>query len=67
MSSLESVLSKKYPAKEHAKRVAAELQKSNVGASGVIYLEGQKTRMIEDNDEPQPFRYLPLAIESINY
>lgn len=51
-----AILSGKYPAKAHARKVAAYIQAQYPNAQGVIYLEGQKTRMIEDNDEPQPFR-----------
>ncbi|KAI9791073.1 MAG: hypothetical protein M1816_004304 [Peltula sp. TS41687] len=51
-----SILSEKYPAKAHARKVVEYIQNKHPGAGGVIYLEGQKTRMIEDNDEAQPFR-----------
>jgi Xaa-Pro dipeptidase len=57
MSSTEAILAKKYPSKDHARRVVAHIQKSKIDVSGVLYLEGQKTRMIEDNDETMPFRY----------
>ncbi|KAI9879450.1 MAG: hypothetical protein M1830_008497 [Pleopsidium flavum] len=50
------VLAGKYPAKAHAAKVAAYLKNKHHNVDGVIYLEGQKTRMLEDNDEPQPFR-----------
>ena len=56
MASVDSVLAGKYPAKAHAKRVVEYIKKSKPDAKGVIYLEGQKTQMIEDNDEAQPFR-----------
>ena len=56
MADFEAVLKGKYPAKSHAKRVAAYIQKKHPGANGVLYLEGQKTRMIEDNDGEAPFR-----------
>lgn len=46
----------KYPAKEHAKRVGDHIQASGFGPDGVIYLEGQKTRLIEDSDMAQKFR-----------
>jgi Xaa-Pro dipeptidase len=46
----------KYPAKAHARRVAVALRNLGQGDAGVIYLEGQKTRMIEDSDEEMPFR-----------
>ncbi|KAI9679660.1 MAG: hypothetical protein M1829_001622 [Trizodia sp. TS-e1964] len=52
----EIVLRGKYPAKAHAEKVAAYIKSRQPDAHGVLYLEGQKTRMIEDNDEPQPFR-----------
>jgi Xaa-Pro dipeptidase len=52
----EAVLTGKYPAKEHARRVAEYIKKKNPDSTGVLYLEGQKTRMIEDNDEAMPFR-----------
>ena len=57
MKSTDSVLAGKYPAKAHAANIASYLQRTHASAAnGLIYLEGQKTRMIEDNDEPQPFR-----------
>jgi hypothetical protein len=56
MASVDSILAGKYPAKAHAKRVVEYIKKSKPGAKGVLYLEGQKTQMIEDNDEAQPFR-----------
>lgn len=56
MVSVDSILASKYPAKAHARRVVEYIKKSKPDAQGVLYLEGQKTRMIEDNDEAQPFR-----------
>lgn len=56
MTTIDAVLAGKYPAKAHAKKVVEYLQKHKPDVSGIIYLEGQKTRMIEDNDEPVPFR-----------
>ncbi|RAL15023.1 aminopeptidase P family protein [Aspergillus homomorphus CBS 101889] len=56
MTSLESILAGKYPAKAHARRVAEGLQSRGHGSHGIIYLEAQKTRLIEDNDEAMPFR-----------
>lgn len=47
----------KYPSKDHARKVAARLRVTGRGNNGVIYLEGQKTIMMEDNDEVIPFRY----------
>ncbi|MCJ1451168.1 hypothetical protein MMC28_001503 [Mycoblastus sanguinarius] len=53
-----SVLEEKYPAKSHCRKVAQYLKPSlsQKDAPITIYLQGQKTRLIEDNDEPQPFR-----------
>ena len=56
-ASFEAILTGKYPAKFHARRVVEYIKKKNPDATGVLYLEGQKTRMIEDNDEAMPFRY----------
>ena len=56
MVDFEAVLKAKYPAKAHARRVIEYIRKKSPHASGTLYLEGQKTRMIEDNDEPMPFR-----------
>lgn len=48
----------KYPAKAHAQKVAEYLIFNNsVTGSATIYIEGQKTRLLEDNDQDQPFRY----------
>ncbi|KAI9756311.1 MAG: hypothetical protein M4579_003903 [Chaenotheca gracillima] len=56
MTSYKSVLAGKYPAKAHAQKVVEYMkqQQSNVG--GILYLEGQRTRMHEDNDQAQTFR-----------
>ena len=57
MNQQDSVLNGKYPAKAHCAKVAAYLKETvKDDRPARIYLEGQKTRMIEDNDEPQPFR-----------
>ena len=56
MIAVDSILAGKYPAKAHARRVVEYIKKSKPDAQGMLYLEGQKTRMIEDNDEAQPFR-----------
>ncbi|KAF4782858.1 metallopeptidase family M24 [Colletotrichum scovillei] len=52
----ETVLKGKYPAKEHALRVADYVKSKVPNASGVLYVEGRMTKMLEDNDEPEPFR-----------
>ncbi|KAI9894714.1 MAG: hypothetical protein M1814_002070 [Vezdaea aestivalis] len=56
MIPLEPILGKKYPAKAHAARVAEHLVNQSQARTGIIYLEGQKTHMIEDNDGEAPFR-----------
>ncbi|KAE8348167.1 putative Xaa-Pro aminopeptidase pepP [Aspergillus coremiiformis] len=57
MATVDAILADQYPAKSHARRVAALLQAHHGdSAPGVIYLEAQKTRLIEDNDEAMPFR-----------
>lgn len=65
-----SILKGKYPAKAHCAKLATYL-KEKIRHDGPtrIYLQGQKTRMIEDNDEPQPFRsaFRPPMVESDRY
>ncbi|EEP76062.1 hypothetical protein UREG_00910 [Uncinocarpus reesii 1704] len=53
---VDKILAGKYPAKQHARRVAEALKAAGQDGSGVIYLEGTKTRMAEDSDEAVPFR-----------
>ena len=53
---MDPILKGKYPAKAHAAKVAHYLKTKHGVEKGTIYLEGQKTRMQEDNDEPVPFR-----------
>ena len=58
MNQQDSILNGKYPAKAHCAKVAAYLKETvKDDRPARIYLQGQKTRMIEDNDEPQPFRF----------
>lgn len=57
MATLDAILAGKYPAKSHARRVAEHLKARGHDGPGIIYLEAQKTRLIEDNDEPMSFRY----------
>ncbi|KAI6772901.1 hypothetical protein HG530_003859 [Fusarium avenaceum] len=52
----EAVLKGKYPGKAHAKRVVDLIRKDVPDANGIIYLESQMTKMMEDSDEPEPFR-----------
>ena len=61
MDKNEEMLTGKYPAKAHAANVVAYLRRQESNINGVIYLEGQKTRMIEDNDEAMLFRYGPSS------
>lgn len=51
-----SILKGKYPAKAHAKRVVEYIRNKVPNATGVIYLESRMTKMLEDNDEAEPFR-----------
>ena len=57
MQETDDILKGKYPAKAHAKKVVHYLLSKGAASDGIIYLEGQKTRMIEDNDGEAPFRY----------
>jgi hypothetical protein len=61
MADYERVLQGKYPAKQHARRVVNQIRAKLPDASGVIYLEGRMTKLIEDNDEPVPFRWVPTT------
>lgn len=56
----ETVLKGKYPAKSHAKRVAQLLRDKNPDVNGIIYLEGRMTKLLEDNDEAEPFRCVTM-------
>lgn len=52
----EEVLKGKYPAKAHARKVADWIVAKGGDKTGTIYLEAQKSRLLEDNDEAAPFR-----------
>ena len=41
------ILKGKYPAKDHARRVAEYIVKHGGDSAGIIYLEAQKTKIIE--------------------
>ncbi|CAG8952639.1 hypothetical protein HYFRA_00009746 [Hymenoscyphus fraxineus] len=56
MESYETILKGKYPAKAHARKVVEYMRKKGKTVNGVLYLEGQKTKMIEDNDGEAHFR-----------
>lgn len=53
---VETILKGKYPAKQHARRVVEYIRAKKPDASGVIYLEGRADKLLEDSDEPVPFR-----------
>jgi Xaa-Pro dipeptidase len=52
----DEILSGKYPAKTHAKKVAEWILAKGGDKTGTIYLEGQKQKLLEDNDSEAPFR-----------
>ncbi|AEO68668.1 uncharacterized protein THITE_2090184 [Thermothielavioides terrestris NRRL 8126] len=52
----DAILQGKYPAKRHAQRVVEYIRSKVGNASGVLYLESRMTKLLEDNDEPEPFR-----------
>lgn len=52
----EAVLKGKYPAKSHAKRVVELIREKKPDATGVLYLEGRMTKLLEDNDGEEHFR-----------
>jgi Xaa-Pro dipeptidase len=56
MADYELVLEGKYPAKEHAKRVVEHIRTKVPEVSGVIYLEGRMSKLMEDTDQEEPFR-----------
>ncbi|KAI0190253.1 putative Xaa-Pro aminopeptidase pepP [Xylaria flabelliformis] len=53
---VETVLKGKYPAKAHAKRVVEYIRSKIPDATGVLFLEGRTDHLLEDCDEPVPFR-----------
>ena len=53
---VEATLKEKYPAKAHCRRVAKYLTDQGLPRDGVIYLEAQKTHMVEDDDQAMHFR-----------
>lgn len=61
------LLKGKYPAKNHANRVADYIRAAGYGPDGLIYLESQKTRLIEDNDTAQKFRYGTSVLQVIHH
>jgi len=57
----DTILQGKYPAKRHAQRVTEYIRSKIPNATGVLYLESRATKLLEDNDEAEPFRYAPSA------
>ncbi|KAI3336300.1 peptidase M24, structural domain-containing protein [Xylariaceae sp. AK1471] len=53
---VETVLKGKYPGKAHAKRVVEYIRSKVPDATGVLFLEGRSGHLLEDCDEPVPFR-----------
>ncbi|RKF60933.1 putative Xaa-Pro aminopeptidase pepP [Erysiphe neolycopersici] len=56
MENVEKILAGKYPGKLHIQRVIQWMKVKNPALEGIIYLEGQKTKFLEDNDGEAPFR-----------
>jgi Xaa-Pro dipeptidase len=50
---LPSPPSGKYPAKDHARRVAKWIKENGGPESGLIYLEGQSLHMVEVSQSPE--------------
>lgn len=55
-TNIEVILQGKYPAKAHCRKVASYLTDQGLPRDAVIYLEAQKTRMVEDDDQAMHFR-----------
>lgn len=53
----DAVLKGKYPSKAHAERVVKLIRDKVPDANGILYLESRMTKMLEDNDSAEPFRY----------
>jgi Xaa-Pro dipeptidase len=47
MTSIEKIFEGKYPAKEHARRVAESIASNGGHKEGIIYLEAQKSKYNE--------------------
>lgn len=55
-SAHEATLKEKYPAKAHCRRVAEYLSHHGKPHDGVVYLEAQRTHIVEDDDQAMHFR-----------
>ncbi|KAI1384416.1 peptidase M24, structural domain-containing protein [Hypoxylon trugodes] len=53
---VERILQGKYPAKSHLRRVVEYIRSKIPDATGILYLEGRSDKLLEDSDEPVPFR-----------
>ncbi|KAH6654909.1 peptidase M24, structural domain-containing protein [Truncatella angustata] len=54
---VDTILKGKYPGKAHARRVVQYIRSRVTDATnGIIYLEGRTDGLLEDSDEPIPFR-----------
>lgn len=58
---VDAVLKGKYPAKAHAERVVEYIRTKVPDATGLLFLEGRSARLLEDSDEPVPFRWAPTT------
>ena len=58
MTTTEDVIKGKYPAKTHAKKVVEYIKNKGGDMTGTLYLEGQKTRMIEVRSYAYLFRFV---------
>lgn len=57
MAPYEETLKGKYPGKLHAKKVVEYIRTKVPNANGVIYVESKKSKLFEDCDQEEPFRY----------
>lgn len=53
---VDKILAGKYPAKAHAIRVTDYIKAKLPDAMGILYLEGRASALLEDSDEPVPWR-----------
>ena len=58
MEPTDPILQGKYPAKTHAEKVISYLKDHGADIeNAVIFIEGQRDKLNEDDDTSQPFRY----------
>ena len=53
----ETILKGRYPAKSHAKKVVEYIHSKIPDATGVLYLESRASKLHEDSDQEEHFRY----------